>query len=407
MTAARVSVIIVSRGRPDALRLCLTGVRQIAYPNFEVIVVADPAGVAVAQAMDWVKVVPWDEANISTARNAGLAQAGGDIVAFIDDDAVPEPTWLTKLTAPFTAAEVMVAGGFVLGRNGISYQWRARRVFADGCTEDVAVSEVSVLEGSLGNAVKTEGTNMAFRRDKLCQMGGFDPAFAFYLDETDVNMRLAAEGVKTAIVPDALVHHGFAASARRTPARVPTDLFEIAASQAVFLRKHGPERDLVAARVAFMAAQRRRLLTHMVGGGLEPRDVRRIMATCDAGWDAGLTRVFGRTEPIAAADDFRPVAALPERPHVNLGARVWNVKAQRAKARAAVAGGARVTLYYFWPSVRYHRVRMHPDGYWEQCGGLFGKSDRTGPQIQFVPYSKRISCEIDRVVTVRQPESNN
>ena len=46
-----VSVVIVSRDRPEALRRCLTGVGQLQYAPFEVIVVADPAGIAVARDM--------------------------------------------------------------------------------------------------------------------------------------------------------------------------------------------------------------------------------------------------------------------------------------------------------------------------------------------------------------------
>ena len=45
-----VSVVIVSHGRPDALALCLTGVGQLDYPNFEIVVVADSTGVAAVKA---------------------------------------------------------------------------------------------------------------------------------------------------------------------------------------------------------------------------------------------------------------------------------------------------------------------------------------------------------------------
>jgi len=56
---------------------------------------------------------------------------------------------------------------------------------------------------------------MAVRRSVLADLGGFDPRFRFYLDETDLNLRLAARGLYTALVPLAQVHHGFHASARR------------------------------------------------------------------------------------------------------------------------------------------------------------------------------------------------
>ena len=170
--ALSVSVVVVSRDRPDALRRCLEAIAQLQYPTFEVVVVADQAGFAAAQAMpfaDNLKIVSFDLANISQARNLGISHAAGEVIAFIDDDAVPEPSWLTFLTAPFAKDEVACVGGFVRGRNGISYQWRARSVDSRGATTplDVSMTRATVFKPKGGRAIKTEGTNMAVRRDVL------------------------------------------------------------------------------------------------------------------------------------------------------------------------------------------------------------------------------------------------
>ena len=85
----------------------------------------------------------------------------------------------------------------------------------------------------------------------LVNLGGFDEAFEFFLDETDLNVCLAKAGCKTAIVPEALVHHNYAESARRRPDRTPKDLSQVGASQAYFLKKYGRSMDsLKAARAA-------------------------------------------------------------------------------------------------------------------------------------------------------------
>ena len=95
MNAPTVSVIVVSRGRAADLPLCLLGVSQLYYPSFEVVLVADRSGISAVKNLPFyeeLKVVEFDEANISAARNLGIAEAAGEIVAFVDDDAVPEPT---------------------------------------------------------------------------------------------------------------------------------------------------------------------------------------------------------------------------------------------------------------------------------------------------------------------------
>ena len=98
-----VSVVVVSRDRPDALYLCVLCLSQVQYNAFEIVVVADAKGLAALDDFKGkIKAVQFDDANISMARNIGIVHSAGEIVAFIDDDAVPEPTWLTYLTAPFS-----------------------------------------------------------------------------------------------------------------------------------------------------------------------------------------------------------------------------------------------------------------------------------------------------------------
>ena len=111
-----VSVVVVSRDRPDALYLCVLGLSQVQYDDFEIVVVANAKGLAALDGFKGkIKTVQFDDANISMARNIGIAHSAGEIVAFIDDDAVPEPTWLTYLITPFSRDKVSAVGGFVIG----------------------------------------------------------------------------------------------------------------------------------------------------------------------------------------------------------------------------------------------------------------------------------------------------
>lgn len=403
-----VSVVIVSRDRPKALRRCLMGMSQLDYTPFELIIVADPASCAalrnVPQAA-FAKVIAFDEANISAARNVGITAASGEIIAFIDDDSVPEPTWLTFLVAPFSDPTVAASGGFVRGRNGISWQSRARAVDRTGHQVPLVVDaeKPTVLTAKPGRAIKTEGTNMAIRQACLVELGGFDPRFRFFLDETDLNLRLAAKGLSTAISPRAEVHHGFAPSGRRRLDRVPTDLFEIGASWAVFLGKHAGPADAALAWARVQATERRRALKHLVSGGVEPRDVRRLMDSLRAGYRDGQNRAAPQNNKLSEnRPDFRPFPSKTvARSHLISG-RVWSRRKQRSQAKQQVTAGEIVTVLRFSPTALYHHIVFRDDGYWEQTGGLFGKSERSQKVLSLWWFAERVRAEASRVQVVRK-----
>ncbi len=407
MAPLPVSVIVVSRGRAGLLARCLTGLGQMYYPAFEIVVVADEGGIAAVAEMGWqarVKTVPFDAPNISAARNAGIAAAAGEIVAFIDDDAVPEPTWLDHLAAPFADPVVVAAGGYVRGRNGISFQYRAGLVSRTGeeVPLEVAGEAPRIVAPPPGHAVKTMGTNCAFRRQDVSLMGGLDPVFRFFHDETDLNMRLAGAGGKTAVVPLAQVHHGYAASDRRASDRAPRSLREIGASSMVFLRKHAPEQDWPGALERLRAEQRRRLLAHMVRGGLEPRDVARLLEGLEAGIAEGRQRVLAPLSPLTGEGEaFLPFTPAP-RGHVCIAGRTWSRRHLRARALGAVRAGKNATVFRFSPTALYHDVRFVRDGYWLHRGGLFGRAERSEPVFRLVPFRRRVAQEWARVAKLRQ-----
>ena len=404
MTAPRVSVVVVSRGRPDELSLCLKALRQLTYPEIEVVVVADgESAVSAARYSGRIKLVAFEPHNISAARNAGIAQAAGEIVAFIDDDAVPEPTWLTYLTAPFSNPEVAASGGYVRGRNGISYQWKARRSYSDGRSVpfELDSDEIAIFDPVPGETVKTEGTNMAVRRDVLVALGGFDMAYSFYLDETDLNMRISKAGHRTALVPLAQVVHGMAASARRTADRIPRDLEEIGASLAVFQRKHEGQ----VLPVAVRREQRNRLVRLMRDGLLMPGDVFRLMRGFDSGFAEGQARQLDQLATFEASPPFKSFRSdAPATRAKSVTARSWQARNGRARAQEAVEDGAITTLYLWSFTSFWHRLWFDPAGYWVQRGGQFGKSDRSDPIFKVWTAAGRSEREDRRWARVRSPK---
>jgi len=96
-----------------------------------------------------------------------------EIVVFIDDDAMPEPTWLGHLVAPFAEPDVAAAGGFVRGRNGISWQWCAESVDRTGVTTEIPLESDKpvILCPNPTRAIRAQGTDIAFRRAGLADLG--------------------------------------------------------------------------------------------------------------------------------------------------------------------------------------------------------------------------------------------
>ncbi len=406
MNDLSVSVVVVSRGRPDALKRCLLGLSQLQFENFEIVVVGDPDGIKAARSLPFahdLKLITFDKPNISAARNLGILQAAGDIVAFVDDDAVPEPQWLRYLVAPALTHDVAAMGGYVRGRNGISFQWKARSLDRFGEAHELTLDtdQAAILHPPKGRAIKTEGTNMAFRRNVLVELGGFDPAFHYFLDETDLNMRLARAGHATALVPLAEVHHGFAANRMRTTNRVPRDLFDIGASWAVFQRKYVVVSERPAQWKRLRAQERQRLLRHMVSGGLEPRSVTQLLRRLDLGYGEGQERAL--TPVKMAAHPSEPFKPFPGklRPSNVLATRPLQFAKDMQDAAGKVEKGEIVTLISLSFSALYHQLSFNAHGVWVQRGGLFGRSDRKTPLFHMTTRSRRIEKERRRVARQR------
>src|ERR1700745_293101 len=116
----RATSVIVATVRPRAVGEVIDALRLQTYEDFEVIVVEGPQVEAGTLAVGSdIRVEHCHEANVSRARNIGVAPARAEIAAFIDDDAVPQPTWLSELLAPYDDPNVAATGGIVLDGPGL------------------------------------------------------------------------------------------------------------------------------------------------------------------------------------------------------------------------------------------------------------------------------------------------
>src|SRR6266566_1597930 len=119
MANPTVSIIIITRNRPVLLQHCLEHVLAQPYPHKEIIVVDsssnDESERVVVQYPEVISVrLHGQRNNMPQARNAGLAVSSGEIIAFIDDDAMVQPGWLDALLATYLDESVGAVGGRIV-----------------------------------------------------------------------------------------------------------------------------------------------------------------------------------------------------------------------------------------------------------------------------------------------------
>ena len=202
----RVSVVVCVYNASDTLDDCLASLGRLTYPDVEVVVVDDGSTddtAEIARRFPSARLVQTPNGGLSAARNVGLAEATGDIVAYIDGDVRVEAEWLTYLVQPLLESGFAGAGGpnVVPADDPWFSQCVAR---APGGPSHV------LLDDEVAEHVP--GCNMAFRRDVLLTLDGFNPIFLRAGDDVDLCWRLQARGWKIGFAPAAMVWHHHRAS---------------------------------------------------------------------------------------------------------------------------------------------------------------------------------------------------
>jgi glycosyltransferase involved in cell wall biosynthesis len=296
--------VIATAGRAASLDRTLQSLRQLRYPLFEVIVVLGPSldnsAEIVARHADFIRHYPIDRLNLSAARNIGVAMAQGDVVAFIDDDAMPEPDWLDRLITGYEDPRVAQVGGFIRDNRGVDFQ--CKYLVVDRFGDSVGFDELPELDDD-SHFLGLTGTNFSVRRDLLTQMGGFDEEYAYFLDETDVTIRLVDRGWASSILPDAEVHHKFEPSHLRTVMRVPKSMYATARSKAYFCCVHNRDRRPLHEILDYLAnfiRRERDWKTNLFRYGHADREtVERLIEEVERGARDGVRDAFFHLEPQA------------------------------------------------------------------------------------------------------------
>ena len=170
-----VSVVIACPNGSWMLDECLDALDRQTYRNFEVIVLPDQEGLAVSSPK--ATVIPTGKVRPAEKRNIGIKAAKGEIVAFIDDDAYPDPRWLENAVKYFGEPTIGALGGPGVTPPGDGFWAKCGgRVY-----ENVFVSG-NYRYRYLGGRVRKDiddypSCNLFVRKDVLDRIGGYRTDF--------------------------------------------------------------------------------------------------------------------------------------------------------------------------------------------------------------------------------------
>ncbi len=193
---------------------CLNSLNKQTYSPYEIILVLDPDDELIkfyaSRISRKVKIVTSEEKGLSNARNAGIKSASGEIIAFIDDDAVADKNWLNNLVQNYSNLNFFGTGGRIqpVWENGRPAWFPEELDWIVGCTYKGLPEHKSCVRNPIG-------CNMSFRKCAFDKVGYFKSNIGRFgkkligSEEAEFSMRLLIKipGSKIIYDPSAIVYH--------------------------------------------------------------------------------------------------------------------------------------------------------------------------------------------------------
>ena len=302
----KLSVIISTYNRAPLLRSALESLEQQSYDDFEIVVVDGPSTDKTHEILERyaprIKLGKYAGRNLSVSRNIGIDLATGDVVAFIDDDSMADRSWLADLATPFADANVGAAGGLVFDRAGRRLQSTFTACDRLGLVrEHVAPPFESFWTPDADPFLYLQGTNMAFRREILDRIGGFNEEFEYHLDDVEACMRVTDLGLKVLPLENAIVLHGRAASELRNEHGAWRDVYFLTKNQMLFALRAGrlrhSEASIEAAIGRYIGWIKDDAAVNLKRGRITQVEYEKLIADI-ARADADARRLAGRPRPL-------------------------------------------------------------------------------------------------------------
>lgn len=216
-----ISVIICTYNRSESLRRTLQSLKEMSVPDnigWELLIVDNNSTDKTKEAVnDFIKVsglncryVFESKQGLSNARNRGVKEAGGEIIAFTDDDVIVDKYWLQNMAKVFKGNNVSCVGGRIFpiwGKPCPKWLINDIRLYGPLAILDYGEKTLHMTFPNLW------GANFAVKKIMFEKYGTFNTSFGrrpgklYSYEETDFIKRLIENGEKVLYAPDVIVHH--------------------------------------------------------------------------------------------------------------------------------------------------------------------------------------------------------
>ena len=231
-----ISVVIVNWNRRALLESCLRSLLRDQGAAFEIIVVdngsTDGSSELVRTYMGGplaVRIIENpDNRGFCEANNQGIAEARGEFIALLNNDAEVEPFWLAQLLAAFTEPDIGMAASKIL-------VWRepgtagppmidkvGHLIYPDGQNRGRGSGELDLGQyDAVEETLWPDGCACMYRKSMLDEIGGFDEDLFAYGDDADLGLRARIAGWRALYMPQAVVwHHRGSSMGKQNPKRI-------------------------------------------------------------------------------------------------------------------------------------------------------------------------------------------
>jgi cellulose synthase/poly-beta-1,6-N-acetylglucosamine synthase-like glycosyltransferase len=207
-TSPSVTVVVPVRNGAQTIQPLLESLQKLDYDRnaVEVIVVDGNSTDETREIVKKypVKLVVEEKKGLNLARNVGIKNSNGEIVAFTDADCIVPPNWITKIVENFKDPSVSCVGGSAEALDGDFISQYADNSIVRLMPFFTKREEVRKVKPFLGHPA---GCNMAFRRKVAEEVGYFDENIQFGFDEVEFTDRICRAGYKMVLDPEVLVWH--------------------------------------------------------------------------------------------------------------------------------------------------------------------------------------------------------